>query len=248
VSREDEGARDGERHIENDALAVHLLNHADRGDVGCEAGDQTHGGDIVDADQLAEEDEGLFQDLGEDVNEGERTGHNRAGVDDGPHTLVIEGSHTGQERNARQLGEKSDCQTERDEDLHALAEDGEDLDAAVGRERKTRGDDAGEDDEGNEVRREVGEAHFQNDAGDEAAHGDRDDAAEHTERDVLMVLLVDDAERERDREGNRCAEHGGNDEAVEVAGDLASRNLYGKGRAAHIVRKQGTHDDGRFQM
>ena len=121
MSREDERAGNGERHIKYDALLVHLFDHADGGYVSCKAGDETHCGNIVDTDELAEEDQGLFQNLGEDVNERERTGHDHAGVDDGTHAFVVEGSHTGEKNDTRELGEDTDGKAERNQDLYAFA-------------------------------------------------------------------------------------------------------------------------------
>ena len=248
VTREDERTGNGERHIEDDTLLVHLFSHADRGHVGRKAGDQTHCGDIVDTDELAEKDKGLFQNLGEDVNEGERTRHNDAGVDDGSHTFVVEGSHTGDERDSRELGEDTCGKTDGNEDLYALTEDREHLYATVRRESESRGDDTGEDHEGDEVHGEIGKAHFQNETGNEASDGNGDDTAEHTERNVLVVLFVNDAECERDRKGYRSAEHGADDETVEISRNLVARHLICKRRTAHIVCQQRTHNDGRLQM
>ena len=248
VTCEDERTGNGERHIEDDPLFVHLFSHTDRGHVGCKAGDETHCGNIVDADELTENDEGLFQNLGEDVNERERTRHNDAGIDDGSHAFIVEGSHTGDERDSRELGEDTCGKTDRNEDLYAFTEDREYLYATVGRERETRCDDTGEDDEGDEVHGEIGKAHFQNETGDQTTDGDRDDTAEHTERNVLVVLLVNDTERERDREGYRSTEHGADDQTVEISRNGVACHLFRKRRTAHIVCQQRTHNDGRFQM
>ena len=248
MSREDERTGNGKRHIEDDTLFVHLLSHADRSHIGRETGDQTHGGDIVDTDELAEKDQGLFQNLGENVNEGERTRHNGTGIDDGSHAFVVEGSHAGKKHDSRELGEKTDGKSEGDEDLHALTEDREDLYTAVRRKSESRCDDTGEDDEGNEVHGEISKAHFQNDTGDQTSDGDGDDTAEHTERNLLVVLFIDDTECERDREGDRSTEHGADDQTVEVSRNGVACHLLRKRSTAHIVGKQGTHNDGRFQM
>ena len=247
MARKYERARNGERHIENNAFFIHLFYHADRGYVGSKAGNQTHGGNIVDADQLTEEDQRFFQNFGKYVNERECACHDHASVNDGSHAFVIEGSHAGEQDDSCQLGEDTERKTERNENLNAFTENGEYFYASVRRECKTERDQSGEDDQGNEIAREIGKAHFQNESGDQTADGNGDDTAKHTESHVLVVLFINDTERERNSERYRCAEHGSNDETVEISRSGVTRNLFRKRSATHIVGKKRTHNDGRFQ-
>ena len=248
MSRKDECTGNGERHIENGAFFVHFFNHADRSYVGGKTGDQTHGGNIVDADQLAEEDQRLFQNFGKNVNKWKCACHNNTSIDDGFHTFVIKGSHSFEQRDSGQFGEYTECKADCDKNLNAFTENGKDFDTAVGGKSKTCGNQTGENNQRDEVRRKICKAHLQNESRNQTADGDGDDTAEHTECYVFVTAFVNDAERKRNGEGNRGTEHGGNDKSVEISRSGVAGNLFRKRSTAHVVGEKRTHNDGRFQM
>ena len=243
---EDKGRRHGEGHIDHLPAAVHVLHHAEHGnDIG-QTGHHPGGGDVVHAQQPAQLQKRLAENLGDHVDQGEGSRQHEADLSYYLDPLGQRG-HTWNEGHAGKLGEHRRGKADGNDRQHALAEAEKAPDHGLFKSPEAQSDEGGEEDDGHQIPQEHTDGKARRQAAEKGADGDGDHARQNALCQGRTILLPDDAQGHGNDEHHRGAQHGADDEAAELGCFLRLRQLIGQGCAAHVVGQDGPGEHGRIR-
>ena len=249
-----EGCGYGEGDVQQFSLRIHAAKDVEHCDVVRKVRNHSGGGCLVDTKQMTEFLQSASERAGDPLNHRERsdqydtdlTAGQKAGIQRRQSGRRVLRSHLVEQRehDTGDLLKYSDRRQSGDHDGHADSEAVESADHAAGMEPQADDDQGSDDDNRDQVLNDPSDAqlvarhsrHAQ--TAHDAADRNGDHSGQHAGAEVTSVLLIDDAEGNRDGKYDRRSHHGTENQSCEFSDRLVSRQLHRQRIAAHVAGKK----------